>query len=298
MACKGLLLFLFFAQSSAAAYLELRNEIEHYSGHYHGESNTMPFLMFSFEPISDSPLWVEGFLSYNRRYGDSHRQNDFGRHDLYLGYPFDFGKLKLFPMAGFRYEDYRSHKKSTEYRFFPQFDYWLSDSTRIRMLGFVAPMNVKDLNRKPDPDFRFDNFDYYGDYRHELEFGLEHKLPSHNAFRVSFYSEVLKMGDVTGSSEKLRNEGQLRVIYMQQYEHYTFKPWVRVGLYRIKKNAIKQQKDEIRHRVGFDFINKFAENTEFISRFYFQQEDKQTWKGKYIDHKNRTFVRLGVRRYF
>ena len=280
-----------------SGFWELGNEVEHYSGHYHYESNTMPYLLYGFNPVEGSPLVIEGLLSYNRRYGNSQRGNDFARYDLYCGYTFYNGNLILKPMAGFRQEEYRNHKKSLEYRFFPQFDYLLAKHSKLRLLGFVAPMNVKDRNREPAPD-SIDSFDRYGDYRHELQFSLDHNLESLDSIRVAFYSEVIKVNDVSGSSEKLRNEGQLRFVYTKRFSNCEFKPWIRAGLYRIKKNAKNQQKDEVRHRVGFDLIYKFAPQTEFVSRLYFQQEDKQTWEGKYVDHKNRTFVRLAVRRYF
>ena len=200
-------------------------------------------------------------------------------------------------MAGFRQEEYRNHKKSTEYRFFPQFDYLLSKHSKLRLLGFVAAMNVKDLSREPTSD-SFGSFERYGDYRHELQFSLDHRLESLDSICLAFYSEVIKINDVSGCREKLRNEGQLRFVYTKRFSNCEFKPWMRAGLYRIKKNAKNQQKDEVRHRVGFDLIYKFSPETELISRLYFQQEDKQTWGGTYTDHKNRTVFRLAVRRYF
>ncbi|WP_162048399.1 hypothetical protein [Vibrio taketomensis] len=209
-------------------YEQYFNECDKLSGkqeQYEKLNAYVPYIKFSYAPNSNE--WNLSGRYLRKEYPNEDMFGTAGinlmteRYELFYIRAQRTGDLRLRYGAGVRYNGYEIDRYETEYRLYPQFDYFLNANNQLFLNGHYY---LGDSRGRRSGDESAQN---YTDWGYEAEFGLIHKINAVSFIKPSIYTEF----DSYENNYDV-DLWQLRLVYTRKIGRMVVNPFVRIGLGR------------------------------------------------------------------
>lgn len=311
--------------SSARTWIEVGSEYEQYFNEpytdHNGDAKTQnneslnnytPYILFSHTPNDGSwNLWGrylkkvyvnEDIPEY---YPTGIQTSMTERYEMYYTQMDRFGDLRLRSGFGARHNMYEIDRYETEYRVYPQFDYFLNKDNQLFLSGHFYLGDNKGI-RNGDVVDGVAQAKKYLDWGYEFEFGLIHKLSPTSSIKPSIFTEY----DEWENNYDIKFY-QLRLAYTKKIGRATVSPFVRLGLDRttttrshyINAGSWGKDTDSNYDRVGITGNVGISGQLNIVYETYWNMENREshiTSIDKYIQlpDRNKVFAKIGIQYIF
>lgn len=292
--------------ASARTWVEVGTEYEAYfdetdkgaTYNYERLTSNTPYLRFSHSP--DSNEWNVWGRVFQKQYlnedlfPDSTSTSMTDRVELHYTKTIKNGDFRFRPGIGFRYNGYKVDRYETEFRAYPQMDYFINSQSRLFFSGHVY---VGASKSKRMSDQQAEN---YTDWGYESEFGLIHRFADGSSIKPHLYTEY----DEFENNYDV-NYWQARLIYTKKIGRVTINPFIRYGLNRTVTERSHTDperwgisKDANYSRAGVYGNVGISGKWNFIYETYYQQEVVKAMDGAQYPDRDKAFVKIGIQRHF
>ncbi|RJX75266.1 hypothetical protein DZ860_00855 [Vibrio sinensis] len=303
---------LFTAPTIARTIVEVGTEYDHYFNevdingkpqNYAMNNAVVPYIRFTHAPNDQSwNMWGRYFKKIYTEENLFPTGVTSGMTDRYELHAFKVdrsGDLRTRFGVGVRHNDYESDRRETEYRFYPQFDYFVNSTNQFFLNGHVyfGDSKGKRSTDKVEED--------YVDWGYEAEFGLIHRLSPTALIKPTFFTEF----DSFENNYDV-DYWQFRLVYTQKIGRATINPFVRVGLGRDvqEKSHYDYSRwgttmDKNYSRAGIYGNIGISGKLNFIYETYWQVEDNSYYDAnageiKSLPDRDKFFAKVGMQYVF
>ncbi|WP_299019834.1 hypothetical protein [uncultured Photobacterium sp.] len=292
--------------SFARSWVEIGAEYEQYldetdkgvTYNYERLNSETPYIRFSHSPSNNKwNIWGRAFTKIYPNedlFTNNTTTSITERLELHYTKMIRRGSWRFRPGFGIRYNGYDIDRHETEYRFYPQVDYFL---TQKNQLFFNGHWYIGDSRGKRMSDSAAQ---HYVDWGYEAEFGLQHRFNDGSAIRPHFYNEF----DSFENNYDVKY-WQFRLVYTKKYGRATINPFIRYGLGRI----ITDRSHHDPERWGLSRNNNYSRagiygNVGISGKWhityetYYQVEHQHSPQGDELPDRDKSFFKLGIQRIF
>lgn len=257
-----------------------------------------PYVRFSHSPTNNEwNIWGRAFKKYytNKELfpnGEVNAQVD--RLELHYTQMNRKGAWRFRPGVGVRYNGYDIDRYETEYRLYPQFDYFFNSNSQAFLSGHWYIGDSKGIRMG---DTQPQN---YTDWGYEAEFGWLYRFANGSSIKPHFYTEY----DSYENNFDI-DYWQFRLVYSQKIGRATINPFIRYGLGR----DITDRSHSDPERWGLKRDNNYSRAGVFgnvgisgkwnlIYETYYQVEDQHGTWGEELPDRDKFFAKFGIQRIF
>ena len=292
--------------SLARSWFEIGAEYEQYldetdkgaTYNYERLNSQTPYVRFSHSPTSNKwNLWGRAFTkTYTNEdlFTNATTTSMTERYELHYTRMIRRGSWRFRPGVGIRYNGYEVDRYETEYRLYPQVDYFLNRQNQLFLNGHGY---IGDSRGKRMSDTKAQN---YVDWGYEAEFGLQHRFSDGSAIRPHFYTEF----DSFENNYDV-NYWQFRLVYTKKLGRATINPFIRYGLGR----EVTDRSHHNPERWGLSRNNNYSRagiygNVGISGKWnvtyetYYQVENQHATQGEKLPDRDKSFFKLGIQRIF
>lgn len=265
---------------------------------YERLNSYVPYIRFSHTPTSNEwNLWGRIFkkiYTNENLYKDGKSTGQIDRVELHYTHMIRRGALRFRPGIGIRYNGYDITRSETEYRLYPQVDYFFTPKSQLFLSGhvYLGDAEGKRMSDKKSQD--------YTDWGYEAEFGWLYRFGHGSSIKPHFFTEY----DSFENNYDVKY-WQFRLTYSQKIGRATINPFIRYGLGR----EITDRSHTDPKRWGLSRDNNYSRagvygnigisgKWNMVFETYYQVEDQHGTYGEELPDRDKIFTKLGIQRIF
>lgn len=308
--------------SLAGGYIQLGSEYELYPQKdnvaYHRITSWNPYIRFSYRPQNSDWTWSGRFLlkeyPYRSDYFNNASTSQSGLYELYVIDYIKSGNFAFRPGIGVRIIPYDSNnyygeRYEHQLRILPQFDYFITQRSRLYLNGFFYIADSKGSRKNDRVTDPYNNGECtvssankygfcsrkYSDWGYEFDTGLRNDINAFNSFTVGVHTEF---HGVTNNDDEQVIQGTLG--YQYRIGKLTLGPYIRLALDRSIKMKSEKAPDSNKtlrqpyNRYALRAIYAFSGRWSADMETYYQEEKMQDQSGHDLQPRHKWFFRVGA----
>lgn len=296
--------------SIARTVVEVGSEYDHYYDEYNEDKNKyeeyskgnaiIPYIRFTHAPNDNSwNIWGRYFKKEYTNADPSVTPYMTDRYELHYTKVDRIGDIRFRYGVGVRHNGYEVDRHETEYRFYPQFDYFINSNNQLYLNGhyYIGDGREKRSGDKESQD--------YVDWGYEAEFGLIHKINAVSSIKPSIFTEHDSFENREDTSM-----WQARLVYTHKIGKMTVNPFIRYGISRettlrshVDSNRWGQEINRPYTRAGVYGNYGVSGRVNIVYETYWQVDENEYIAGSdreptTLPDKDKFFAKLGVQYVF